>query len=179
MIIVYRYQLNKVILPTFRGIIEKEGQTEFNIIDTEVIRNRTANPTSEIDRKIKYHINNGLLISDVFLIESLMQNWDNKNRNILVGFPRNIEQLNTLNYHLNKLNDNIERIIYYKINDFDEIYDIAQTKYGKLYDSDMKEHEIENMRNHKNRTEEIIEKVKDVSVLEIDFLNEDTNCLLY
>ena len=51
MIIVYRCQLNKVILPTFRGIIEKEGQTEFNIMDTEAIRSRIASPISEIDQK--------------------------------------------------------------------------------------------------------------------------------
>lgn len=177
MTIVYRYQLNRGILPIFRELIEKNELIEFNIIDSETIRNRLSNPTTEIDKKVRFHIDKGLLISDDCLIDSLMQNWDIKKHNILVGFPRNIDQLNVFKDHLHNLNDKIEKIIYYKINDFDKIYDIAQTNYSKFYDADMKEQTIESMQKQMTIAEKMIEKLDDITMVELDFLDEDISCL--
>ncbi|MBA6156508.1 nucleoside monophosphate kinase [Tenacibaculum sp. S7007] len=174
MIIIYRYQIQRGILPIFRELIEKNELNEFNVIDTETIRSRLANPTTEVDEKVKYHIDNGLLISDAYLIDALIQNWDSKKHNILVDFPRNIEQLNVLKFHLDNLNDNIEKIIYYKVNDFDKIYDIAQNNYGKVYDADMKKQTIESMQKQMDRAEKMIEKLNDIPVIELDFLDENT-----
>lgn len=178
MIIIYRYQLQREVLPIFREIIEKNELIEFNVIDTETLRNRLSNPKTEQDKKVKYHIDNGLLIADTYLIDALIQNWDSDKRNIIVDFPRNIEQLNMLKYHLDNLDDKIEKIIYYKINDFDKIYKIAQTNYGKLYDSDMKKQTIESMQNQMDRAEKIIKKLDNVPTIELDFLDENIYYLL-
>lgn len=177
MIIVFRYQLSNVGLPNFREIFERGKLNNYNVIDSEIIKNRLIKPTSEIDNKVKYHIDNGLLISDAYLIDSLIQNWDSKKQNILVDFPKNIKQLNVLKYHLELLNDTIEKIIYYKIKDFDEIYDIAQTNYGKYYNSDMRESTINSMKRQMSTAEEMIKKLNSITVIELDFLNEDTKQL--
>ncbi|EWH08643.1 adenylate kinase-like kinase, partial [Cellulophaga geojensis KL-A] len=178
MILVFRYQLNIAIPTTFKRIAETNQLTaDYNIIDSENIRERLKTPNTEIDKKIIYHIDNGLLMSDAFLIESLIQDWDSDKKNILVNFPKNVEQLNTLKYYLEKFNDTIDKIIYYKINDFEKIYDIAQINYGKVYDADTKESTIESMQNHMTKTEEMIKKLVDIPMIELDFLNEDLNVL--
>lgn len=173
MIIVFRYQLHIAIPSTFKKIAEANKLiTEFNIIDSDNLIERVKKPITEIDKKLSNYIDKGLLIPDAFLIESLIQNWNSETQNIIVNFPKNIEQLNALKYYLGKLNDTIDKIIYYKINDFDNIYDIAKINYGKLYDSAMKESTVKSMRNHMTMTEAMIKNFTNTPLLELDFLNE-------
>lgn len=143
--------------------------TKYNIIDSENIRERIKRPITEIDRKIKFHIDNGILMTDVFLMESLIQDWSYEKKNIIVNFPKNIEQLSTLKYYLEKFKETIEKIIYFKITDFDKVYNVAQKNYGKMYDLEYKEYTVNLMKKHSQMSEKIINKLNKSELIEIDF----------
>jgi len=178
MIIIYRYPTQKVVLPTFRDLI-KTGNLEkkFNILDSEIIKRLISEPKSEIDMKVKYHIDNGLLMSDAYFVDLLFQEWNSEKINIIVDFPRNIEQINIIKFYLEQKNEVIEKIIYYKIEDTDKIYEIAQNNYGKYYDSSMKDFTITHMNDYTERTESIIEKLDIKPITKLNILDENIDYL--
>ena len=178
MIIVYRYPAKKVVLPNFRDLISKGNlENKFNVIDTEIIRRRISEPKTEIDEKVKYHIDNGLLMSDAYFVDLLFQEWNSEKPNIIVDFPRNIEQINILKFYLDQKNDLIDKIIYYKIDDADKIYEIAQKNYGKYYDSSMKEHTITHINDYTKKVEHILEKLAVNPIIKLDILDESIDYL--
>jgi adenylate kinase family enzyme len=177
MIIIFRYELNKGILTTFRELIEEENSNKYNIIDKESINKRISNPITELDKEVKSNMEKGQLITDSKLINFLLQNWSKEAINIIVNFPQNINQLKLLKFHLKEKDDVIDKIIHYKIDDYDIIYDIIQSNYKKFYDSSMRKQTIESMKNHKNKTEKIITILNKLSTIIIDFQDESISLI--
>ena len=173
MIIIFRYELNKGILTTFRKLIGKDNLNRYNIIDKESINKRILTPMTELDREVKSNMEKGQLMTDSKLINFLLQNWSPETKNIIVNFPQNINQLKLLKHHLDKKGDIIEKIIHYKIDDYDKIYDIIQSNYKKLYDSSMKKQTIASMKSHKNKIEKIIAVSNELLTIEVDFHDEN------
>jgi hypothetical protein len=69
------------------------------------------------------------------------------------------------------LNDQIEKVILYQIGSYVEMYKIAQEKYGKLYDPDLKYQTIESMKKHKEMSE-INEQINGIPIVTLDFFND-------
>lgn len=170
MILVYQPQLMNAIKPSFRQLIEKDGLSNINCIDAENLRNRITTPNTPVDKKVSHFVKNGILIPDPYLIDLLVQEFQIGKTNVLVNFPRNITQLYTLNYHLKLFNDTIDKIIHYTVNDFETLFEMAKSNYGKIYNDTEKEQSIEALKRQVKSAKQVINHLKNVLIQEIDFL---------
>ena len=93
---------------------------EFKLIQIStgnLLRNEIKRET-DLGKKIKPIINTGTLVSDNIvskLLESVISNSNNLNKLVFDGYPRNMSQVNNLNYLMNKYKQKISVVISLKV----------------------------------------------------------------
>jgi adenylate kinase family enzyme len=176
MTIAYRYGIDNFIYPTLKETLKIRGIDIFNTLDTETIRENLKGE-SEVARKINYLMDKGEKFSDSYFIDLLAESISHEKENLLVDFPRNLEQLNVLNYYLYHRKDNICKIVYFKINNREEFFQMANKKYGKVYNSETKNRMFESLDKFEERTLKMLSILKDISQSIVDFNNFDISVL--
>jgi len=103
-----------------KGTVAKRLQKEFNIpvISTGVILREEIERKTRLGKKVQNVMNKGRLIPDVAIIEIIrerIKREDCKEGYIFDGFPRNIEQAESLEKLNKELNEHIDYIFYFEI----------------------------------------------------------------
>lgn len=108
-----------------KGTVAKRLQAEFNIpvISTGVILREAVEKKNKLGIEVENIMSKGGLVSDHIILEIIkerIKREDCKNGYIFDGFPRNIEQENSLEKLNKELNEYIDYVFYFEI-PFDEI----------------------------------------------------------
>lgn len=108
-----------------KGTVAKRLQVEFNIpvISTGVILREAVDKKSKLGIEVENIMNKGGLVPDHIILEIIkerIKQEDCRNGYIFDGFPRNIEQENSLEKLNKELNEYIDYVFYFEI-PFDEI----------------------------------------------------------
>lgn len=108
-----------------KGTVAKRLQAEFNIpvISTGVILREAVEKKNKVGIEVENIMSKGGLVPDHIILEIIkerIKQEDCKNGYILDGFPRNIEQVNSLEKLNKELNEYIDYVFYFEI-PFDEI----------------------------------------------------------
>ena len=108
-----------------KGTVAKRLQAEFNIpvISTGVILREAVEKKNKLGIEVENIMSKGGLVPDHIILEIIkerIKQEDCKNGYILDGFPRNIEQVNSLEKLNKELNEYIDYVFYFEI-PFDEI----------------------------------------------------------
>jgi adenylate kinase len=108
-----------------KGTVAKRLQVEFNIpvISTGVILREAVDKKSKLGIEVENIMSKGGLVPDHIILEIIkerIKQEDCRNGYIFDGFPRNIEQENSLEKLNKELNEYIDYVFYFEI-PFDEI----------------------------------------------------------
>lgn len=108
-----------------KGTVAKRLQVEFNIpvISTGVILREAVDKKSKLGKEVENIMSKGGLVPDHIILEIIkerIKQEDCRNGYIFDGFPRNIEQENSLEKLNKELNEYIDYVFYFEI-PFDEI----------------------------------------------------------
>ncbi len=108
-----------------KGTVAKRLQSEFNIpvISTGVILREAVDKKSKLGMEVENIMSKGGLVPDHIILEIIkerIKQGDCRNGYIFDGFPRNIEQANSLEKLNKELNEYIDYVFYFEI-PFDEI----------------------------------------------------------
>jgi adenylate kinase len=108
-----------------KGTVAKRLQAEFNIpvISTGVILREAVDKKNKLGIEVENIMRKGSLVPDKIILEIIkerIKQEDCKNGYIFDGFPRNIEQANSLEQINNELNEYIDYVFYFEIS-FSEI----------------------------------------------------------
>lgn len=108
-----------------KGTVAKRLQAEFNIpvISTGVILREAVEKKNKVGIEVENIMSKGGLVPDHIILEIIkerIKQEDCKNGYILDGFPRNIEQVKSLEKLNKELNEYIDYVFYFEIL-FDEI----------------------------------------------------------
>lgn len=108
-----------------KGTVAKRLQVEFNIpvISTGVILREAVDKKSKLGIEVENIMSKGSLVPDHIILEIIkerIKQEDCRNGYIFDGFPRNIEQENSLEKLNKELNEYIDYVFYFEI-PFDEI----------------------------------------------------------
>lgn len=103
-----------------KGTIAKRLQKEFNmpVISTGVILREEIERKTRLGKKVQNIMNKGRLVPDEVITEIIkerIKQEDCKNGYIFDGFPRNIEQANSLEKLNKELNEYIDYVFYFEI----------------------------------------------------------------
>lgn len=103
-----------------KGTVAKKLQKEFNIpvISTGVILREAIDKKTKLGKEVINIINRGGLVPDNIILEIIkerIKQEDCKNGYIFDGFPRNIEQANSLEKLNKELNELIDYVFYFEI----------------------------------------------------------------
>lgn len=103
-----------------KGTVAKKLQKEFNIpvISTGVILREAIDKKTKLGKEVINIINRGGLVPDNIILEIIkerIKQEDCKNGYIFDGFPRNIEQANSLKKLNKELNQHIDYVFYFEI----------------------------------------------------------------
>ncbi len=103
-----------------KGTVAKRLQAEFNIpvISTGVILREAVDKKSKLGMEVENIMSTGSLVPDhiiLKIIEERIKQEDCKNGYIFDGFPRNIEQANSLEKLNKELNEYIDYVFYFEI----------------------------------------------------------------
>jgi len=103
-----------------KGTVAKRLEAEFNIpvISTGVILREAVNKKNKLGMEVKNIIIKGGLVPDHIILEIIkerIKQEDCKNGYIFDGFPRNIEQANSLEKLNKELNEYIDYVFYFEI----------------------------------------------------------------
>lgn len=103
-----------------KGTVAKRLQKEFNIpvISTGVILREEIERKTRLGKKVQNIMNRGRLVPDEVITEIIkerIKQEDCKNGYIFDGFPRNIEQANSLEKLNKELNEYIDYVFYFEI----------------------------------------------------------------
>ncbi len=103
-----------------KGTVAKRLQKEFNIpvISTGVILREEIERKTRLGKKVQNIMNKGRLVPDEVITEIIkerIKQEDCKNGYIFDGFPRNIEQANSLEKLNKELNEYIDYVFYFEI----------------------------------------------------------------
>lgn len=103
-----------------KGTVAKKLQKEFNIpvISTGVILREAIDKKTKLGKEVINIINRGGLVPDNIILEIIkerIKQEDCKNGYIFDGFPRNIEQANSLKKLNKELNEHIDYVFYFEI----------------------------------------------------------------
>lgn len=103
-----------------KGTVAKKLQKEFNIpvISTGVILREAIDKKTKLGKEVINIINRGGLVPDNVILEIIkerIKQEDCKNGYIFDGFPRNIEQANSLEKLNKELNEHIDYVFYFEI----------------------------------------------------------------
>lgn len=103
-----------------KGTVAKRLQAEFNIpvISTGVILREAVDKKNKLDIEVENIIRKGGLVPDHLILEIIkerIKQEDCKNGYIFDGFPRNIEQANSLEKLNKELNEYVDYVFYFEI----------------------------------------------------------------
>jgi adenylate kinase len=103
-----------------KGTVAKRLQAEFNIpvISTGVILREAVDKKSKLGIEVENIMRKGGLVPDHIILEIIkerIKQEDCKNGYIFDGFPRNIEQANSLEKLNKELNEHIDCVLYFEI----------------------------------------------------------------
>ena len=103
-----------------KGTVAKRLQSEFNIpvISTGVILREAVDKKSKLGMEVENIMSKGGLVPDHIILEIIkerIKQGDCKNGYIFDGFPRNIEQANSLEKLNKELNEYIDYVFYFEI----------------------------------------------------------------
>ncbi|GAH24614.1 unnamed protein product, partial [marine sediment metagenome] len=103
-----------------KGTVAKRLEAEFNIpvISTGVILREAVNKKNKLGMEVKNIMTKGGLVPDHIILEIIkerIKQEDCKNGYIFDGFPRNIEQANSLEKLNKELNEYIDYVFYFEI----------------------------------------------------------------
>jgi len=103
-----------------KGTVAKRLQAEFNIpvISTGVILREAVDKKSKLGIEVENIMREGGLVPDHIILEIIkerIKQEDCKNGYIFDGFPRNIEQANSLEKLNKELNEHIDCVLYFEI----------------------------------------------------------------
>lgn len=103
-----------------KGTVAKKLQKEFNIpvISTGLILREAIDKKTKLGKEVINIINRGGLVPDNIILEIIkerIKQEDCKNGYIFDGFPRNIEQANSLEKLNKELNEHIDYVFYFEI----------------------------------------------------------------
>jgi len=103
-----------------KGTVAKRLQKEFNIpvISTGVILREEIERKTRLGKKVQNIMNRGILVPDEVITEIIkerIKQEDCKNGYVFDGFPRNIEQANSLEKLNKELNEYIDYVFYFEI----------------------------------------------------------------
>ena len=103
-----------------KGTVAKKLQKEFNIpvISTGAILREAMDKKTKLGKEVINIINRGGLVPDNIILEIIkerIKQEDCKNGYIFDGFPRNIEQANSLEKLNKELNEHIDYVFYFEI----------------------------------------------------------------
>ena len=101
-----------------KGTVAKRLQAEFNIpvISTGVILRETLDKKNKLGIEVENIMSKGGLVSDNIILEIIkerIKQEDCKNGYIFDGFPRNIEQANSLEKLNKELNEYSDSVFYF------------------------------------------------------------------
>ena len=133
MIIIFRQQLYFV-NPKSRDLVKGEN---LNIIDSDTIRQFLQESESELAIEINEYLNSGTIMPQELIIKSVMACWKKDHKNVIINFPKNEKQLIQLLEAAEKLNDPIEKLIYYPC-EAEKLFNDATRECPKHYDQDTK-----------------------------------------
>jgi len=108
-----------------KGTVAKKLQAEFNIpvISTGVILREAVEKKNKLGLEVENILSKGSLVPDNIILKIIgerIKQKDCQNGYIFDGFPRNIEQVNSLEQLNKELNEYIDYVFYFEI-PFDEI----------------------------------------------------------
>jgi adenylate kinase len=103
-----------------KGTVAKRLQSEFNIpvISTGVILREAVDKKSKLGMEVENIMSKGGLVPDHIILEIIkerIKQGDCRNGYIFDGFPRNIEQANSLEKLNKELNEYIDYVFYFEI----------------------------------------------------------------
>jgi len=103
-----------------KGTVAKRLQSEFNIpvISTGVILREALDKKNKLGIEVENIMSKGSLVPDHIILEIIkerIKQEDCKNGYIFDGFPRNIEQANSLEKLNKELNEHIDCVLYFEI----------------------------------------------------------------
>ena len=135
----------------------------------EVLRNEIKNKT-ELGKEISSIINSGSLVSDDIvkkLVENYISNNKYKNRLIFDGYPRNLNQAQTLNELLTKYTQKIDLVLKLSVSLETITKRILERKTIEKRSDDSEELAVKRYKTYEKSTEPVIEYYKKLNLLKV------------
>ena len=135
----------------------------------EVLRNEIKNKT-ELGKKISSIINSGSLVSDDIvkkLVEIFISNKKYKDRLIFDGYPRNLNQVKTLNELLSKYEQKIDLVLKLSVSLETIKKRIIERQTLEKREDDSEEIAIKRYKTYEKSTEPVIEYYKKMNLLKL------------
>ncbi len=135
----------------------------------EVLRNEIKNKT-ELGKEISSIINSGSLVSDDIvkkLVENYISNNKYKNRLIFDGYPRNLNQVQTLNELLTKYAQKIDLVLKLSVSLETITKRILERKTIEKRSDDSEELAVKRYKTYEKSTEPVIEYYKKLNLLKV------------
>ena len=135
----------------------------------EVLRNEIKNKT-ELGKEISSIINSGSLVSDDIvkkLVENYISNNKYKNRLIFDGYPRNLNQAQTLNELLTKYAQKIDLVLKLSVSLETITKRILERKTIEKRSDDSEELAVKRYKTYEKSTEPVIEYYKKLNLLKV------------
>ena len=135
----------------------------------EVLRNEIKNKT-ELGKEISSIINSGSLVSDDIvkkLVENYISNNKYKNRLIFDGYPRNLNQVQTLNELLTKYAQKIDLVLKLSVSLETITKRILERKTIEKRPDDSEELAVKRYKTYEKSTEPVIEYYKKLNLLKV------------
>ena len=135
----------------------------------EVLRNEIKNKT-ELGKEISSIINSGSLVSDDIvkkLVENYISNNKYKNRLIFDGYPRNLNQAQTLNELLTKYTQKIDLVLKLSVSLETITKRILERKTIEKRPDDSEELAVKRYKTYEKSTEPVIEYYKKLNLLKV------------
>ena len=141
----------------------------FQLSTGEVLRNEIKNKT-ELGKKISSIINSGSLVSDDIvkkLVEVFISDKKYKNRLIFDGYPRNLNQANTLKELLSKYGQKIDLVLKLSVSLETITKRIVERRTLEKRADDSEEIAIKRYNTYEKSTEPMIEYYKKLNLLKV------------
>ena len=135
----------------------------------ELLRNEIKNKT-ELGKEISSIINSGSLVSDGIvkkLVEIFISNKKYKDRLIFDGYPRNLNQVKTLNELLNKYEQKIDLVLKLSVSLETIKKRIIERQTLEKREDDSEEIAIKRYKTYEKSTEPVIEYYKKMNLLKL------------
>ena len=135
----------------------------------EVLRNEIKNKT-ELGKEISSIINSGSLVSDNIvkkLVETYVANNKYKNRLVFDGYPRNLNQAQTLNELLKKYDQKIDLVLKLSVSLEIITKRILERKTIEKRSDDSEELAVKRYKTYEKSTEPVIEYYKKLNLLKV------------